>query len=323
MQRCFHRPHHRLGATQGQVLEGLGLEHGEGHVRGSAQMCGHLGVGARRGVATVEVTVGVVVAGPLVEQLGVVDQLTEVEHQDAGSLAVGQQHGEAVEALGHRFELAHRRRLVDHHPAAHRHRQGDHLPEVMGRAGEDGQPPRGGAVDATAHILLDALEVAGHRGRTVRPGSSGAQDPFELVLAVGPATQTPPVHIEVATGHRGILPPEPGQFANGSFGDDGHGASRLSVPRGPDRRQTALAALGEPGQAGTTGGMWRRSGELVGQLDHCGPLDADALGPGGHHRLVAQVDDLDGLGHPLQLVEQRSHQIVALAGQGVVDDQWH
>ena len=190
---------------------------------------GHLGVRPRGGVTAVEVASGVVVARPLVEQLRVVHQLAEVEHQDAGSLAVGQQHGESVEALRHRLELADRGRVVDHHPAAHRDRQRDHLPEVMGRAGEDGQPAGGGPVDAAAHVVLDALEVACHRGRAVRPGSGRSQDPLELVLAVGPATQTPPVHIEVATGHRGVLPPEPGQLTNGSFGDHGHSASRLSV----------------------------------------------------------------------------------------------
>ena len=78
------RVEHRLdrtgdgpGCADGEVLEGLVLEDLEGHVGGVAQMGGGQGLDVAPHVALVGVAPGVVVAGQLVEQIGVVDQLTE------------------------------------------------------------------------------------------------------------------------------------------------------------------------------------------------------------------------------------------------------
>ena len=143
VQRRLDGAGHAGRRADGEVLERLLLEHVERDVGRVAEVGGGQRVDVAGHVALVAVAAGVVVAGQLVEQVAVVDQLAELEHEHAGPLLVDEQHAEALELLGHRLELRHRRRLVDHHPAAHRHRQRDDLPEVVGRAGEDGQAARG------------------------------------------------------------------------------------------------------------------------------------------------------------------------------------
>ena len=78
-----------------EVLLGVGLE----------------GVGVV--AAPVALAAGVVVAGQLLEQLGALDQLAELEHEHAGPLAVGEQHADGLVLAEHRLELADRGHVVD------------------------------------------------------------------------------------------------------------------------------------------------------------------------------------------------------------------
>ena len=233
----------------GEVVERPLLEHVEGHRRGVAEVRRGQGLDMAGDVTLVAVAPTVVVAGQLVEQIAVVDQLPQLEHQHAGPLAVDEQHPDALVLLGDRLELGHRRSLVDHHLAAHRNRQRHHLPEPVGRAGEHDQAAGRRTVDPGPHVLLEALEVALQRRGAARLRPGRPQHPLELELVVAVAGQTPPVDIEVAGRHRSIDAPEPGQLANGGLGDHSHGASVGSGPPArpgtcaPDRRQPALDVL--------------------------------------------------------------------------------
>ena len=64
--------------------------------RGVAQVLVRERVDVVLGVAALPLARGVVVARQLLEQLGAVGQLTQLEHEHAGALLVGEQHAEAL-----------------------------------------------------------------------------------------------------------------------------------------------------------------------------------------------------------------------------------
>ena len=68
-------------------------------------------------VAAVGLAAAVDLAQRLLEQLGPLDQLAQLEHEHAGPLAIGQQHADRLVLAQHRLELAHGRHVVDDEPA--------------------------------------------------------------------------------------------------------------------------------------------------------------------------------------------------------------
>ncbi|MDZ7734010.1 MAG: hypothetical protein U5R31_13900 [Acidimicrobiia bacterium] len=96
------------------MIERLLLEDRPGDRRGVAQvLMGELFDVMRR-VAALLLPTFVVVPRELLEELGPVDQLAELEHEQARPLPVGEQHAEAVELLEHALELADGGQVVDH-----------------------------------------------------------------------------------------------------------------------------------------------------------------------------------------------------------------
>ena len=71
-----------------------------------------------------------------VEQLGVLDELTELEQEDTRSVAVGEHDAEALVLVEHGLELTHMRRGLDDHLAGHVHRELDDCPEPLCAARE-------------------------------------------------------------------------------------------------------------------------------------------------------------------------------------------
>jgi hypothetical protein len=81
----------------------------------------------------------VVVARQLIETLALVDELTELEHEETGALPVGQQHREPLVLIDHPLELTDVRGVVHGQVVVHRYGQLDHAPEVVRAAREDRQ----------------------------------------------------------------------------------------------------------------------------------------------------------------------------------------
>ena len=166
----------------------------------------------------------VVLARLGLEQLGMVDQLAELEDEHPRPLLVDEQHTEAVEFLHERFELTDRRRAVDHHTARHRHRQRNHLEQVTGRTREDREPTRLRSIESVAHVPLDLREV--RRGRVAASvAAHGPQEVIELGLDVLATHMTTSVHIEITGDDGGPATSETGQLADGVLCDRGHSTS--------------------------------------------------------------------------------------------------
>jgi hypothetical protein len=109
----------------------------------------------------------VLATGDLIEHLAAIDELAELEDQHAGSLAIGEKDAEALILIEHGFELTNVRRRLDDDLTRHSHRKLDHLPQPVRRAREERQPAHTRPVEATAHVALDALQIAGDRTRAV------------------------------------------------------------------------------------------------------------------------------------------------------------
>jgi hypothetical protein len=189
----------------------------------------------RVGRAPLALAAGVDVARQLVDQLGPVDEQPALEHEEPGVLLVGEQHPDRLVLLDHRLQLAHRRRVVDDELRAHRHRELDHLPQVAGRAGEEGQAARRPPVEPSVHVGLDPAEVLVHRPVAVGALAPAPQHRLELLLDVLVADQPTSVHVQIARRDRCRLPSEPCEVPDGGFGEDGHNTSRSSG-RCPDAR---------------------------------------------------------------------------------------
>jgi hypothetical protein len=154
--------------------------------------------------------------GDLVEDLAAIDELAELEDQHAGSLAIGEKHAEALILIEHGFELTNVRRGLDDDLTRHPHRELDHLPKSFRRAREEREPAHARPIEATAHVVLDALQVASHGPRviSVELGPRSAQQKVEFVQVVLVPRESPSVDIEVTAGHGSVAPPVSGKGAN-------------------------------------------------------------------------------------------------------------
>ena len=244
--RGLHRQRHRLGQASAQVRVQRGVEVGS-HLDGRAddevlephslvhvegQLGGGLHVlvvllGQLAALARLEALAAVVVAlaGQLVEPLAVLDELTELEHEHAGPLTIGEQHADALVLLEQRLQLAHARHRLDHELAGDPHGQLVDLPEPAGRAREHGQPARA-ATRHASHVLLHAVDVLAHRERRVAAGAAvqaGRPDELaQLPLHLTVGRQPPTVHVEVAAGDRNRLAPEARQRPHRVLGEQRH-----------------------------------------------------------------------------------------------------
>jgi hypothetical protein len=221
-----------VGRADGEVLELLLAVHPPRHLGRVTHVLRGEGVDVVLRVAPLALAPRVVVAGQLVEQLGPFDELTELEHEHARLLAVGEEHAEAVELLHDALELTDGRQIVDDELVAHRHRQLDDAPEPVRAAREEHQPLGARAIEATAHERADARQVVGHRSVAVDLVVRGAHEPVELSFAVLDAPQSAAVDVEVARGHGGIVALEPGELPYGGLIDRSHGIllGRRQVP---------------------------------------------------------------------------------------------
>jgi hypothetical protein len=219
-----------VGRGDGEVLERALVPHLEGDLGGVAQVLVGVGLeGVRVVAAPVALAPGTGVPGDGLEQLGPVDQLAQLEDEHAGPLAVGQQDTDRLVLPQHRLELADRRHVVDHHPGRDRDRQLDDLPEAVGGAGEDGQPPGAGPIDAAPDQPLDLRQVGLHRCLPVRPRPRPFEDHLDLVFEVLVAGDAPAVDVEVAGRDRRPFPLHGGQLPDPSFGDDRHGRLLVAI----------------------------------------------------------------------------------------------
>ena len=95
--------------------------------------------------------------GDLIEDLAAIDELAELEDQHAGSLTIGEEHAEALILIEHGFELTNVRRGLDDDLTRDPHGELDHLPQPLRPTREEREPAHPGPIEATAHVVLDAL----------------------------------------------------------------------------------------------------------------------------------------------------------------------
>src|SRR5439155_18618875 len=169
-------------------------------------------------------------------------------HEDAGPLAVGQEHGEALVLGEDCLQLAHLGRVVDDQPVADRDRQLEASPEVLGAAGEHGQPAGARAVDPALDVLLDALEVVAHRvvAGLVLPLAHGTEHAVEVDLVVVRTHVAPTVDVEVARGDRRRCPFEAGELAHDFLVENGEAGRCPHETRMCSTRAVPAAPLGGP-----------------------------------------------------------------------------
>ena len=219
-------PHVGIARADDQVPEGVLVPHLERHPGGVAQVLLGVGLHDLFEVATaVALAADVEIPGHRLEQLRPLRELAQLEHEHAGPLAVRQQDAHGLVLAQQNLQLAHRRDVVDHHPAVHRHGQLDHLPEPVGPTREDRQSPDAGPVDAAVDVLLDAMQVTKNGSLAVGPGPSVLEQDVDLVLEVTLAGHPPSVDVEVTGCDRCSLPLDRCQLANRGFGHGRHGAS--------------------------------------------------------------------------------------------------
>ena len=94
------------------------------------------------------------------------------------------------------------------------------------RAGEDRQPTRLVAVEATLHERFDAPEVVVDGPVAVGAAAGASQHAVELVLDILVTRQSPSVDVQVTGGDRSDVASDPCELPDGGFGDDGHSTSR-------------------------------------------------------------------------------------------------
>jgi hypothetical protein len=143
-----------------------------------------------------------------VEHLGVLGELPELEAEEPGPLPVDEHDGEAFVGLEDRLQRPDVGRVVHHHPVADGQRRLDDLEEIVGRTGEEGQPPHPRAVEPGPDPGGDPVEVGGHRPGGLRPEGrrpllAPAAQMVELGPVVGGAGQAAPVDVEVAARDHG------------------------------------------------------------------------------------------------------------------------
>ena len=126
----------------------MALVHAEGRRRGPADVLAVAVLDLGRAVAPGLLVLVVDVPQQVVDQLGVVDQLPDLEHEHAGPLPVDQQHADRLVVVQSRLQLADGRGVIDDELAPHRHRQGEDRPEAVGRTGEHGHAAGPGPVEA-------------------------------------------------------------------------------------------------------------------------------------------------------------------------------
>src|SRR5205823_8905812 len=211
-----------VGRADDEVVEAGVLVDIERDLRGAAQML----LGTSRGVVThvilLPVAPVVVVAWKLVEAFALVDELTELEHEEPRALSIGQQDRETLVLVDHPLELTHVRGVVHRQMVVHRDRQLDDAPEAVRAAGEHGQASGARAVEPTLHELLAAAAVGVAR-LPARPAVALLADhPLAVELVALWANVAAPVDIEVTRCDGRAIALEPGQVANDILGDRGH-----------------------------------------------------------------------------------------------------
>jgi hypothetical protein len=227
-----------------EVVEPVVAEHLEGDVRRPAEVAVGGGRRLARHLVACQLAPVVVVAGQPVDQLGLLDQLVELEQEQPGPLAVGQQQGEPLPAREHRLQLADVGRVVDHDPVPHGHAQLDHRPQPVGRAGEGGEAAHVGPAQAAPHVFGDASEILldrllGRLRHPVRPGAGPrlADEGVEVRLEVAGAHEPPPVHVEVQGRDGRVGSGEPGQLPDDAPVDRPHSSRMLASRHSPGVRR--------------------------------------------------------------------------------------
>jgi hypothetical protein len=215
VQQALELDDHLVGAAQDHVVDGPLLQLAERHLGGVLQVAvGDLGavtLDVRPPAPLDRMPRLVAASGDGVEDLGVLGQLPELEAEQPGPLPVDEHHGEAVIGLEDRLQGPHVRGVVDRDLVARRQGRLHHLEEAVGRAGEEGQAPHPGPVEATPHPGGDAVEVGGHGADRLGAEPGGLVPAFtdevlELCLVVGVAGVAAAVDVEIAAGHHAGAP---------------------------------------------------------------------------------------------------------------------
>jgi hypothetical protein len=169
----------------------------------------------------------VVVLGPRerVEQLGGLHELAELVDEHPGPLLVGEQEAEALVLVDHGLELADRRRVVHDHLVPDGHGEFDHVPEVVGGAGEERDASRLRAVDARSQVLLHPLQVGGDRSVAAVLRVCLSEQHLGRPDDVLEADVLPAVDVQVDARDRGIQPLERCKGSDVVLGDGDHGTS--------------------------------------------------------------------------------------------------
>ena len=173
MQLALQLGEHLLGPAQDQMVEAAPLEDREGELPGPAEVV----LGSHRLVAVHVVFVPfapvVLVSGQFVEQGATVGDLTHLDDEHPGPLTVGEQDRETLVLLAQSLQLSHLGTPVDNQLIAHGNRQLQGFPQARGRTGEQRQPPDPRAVQPTAYVGCDPLQVLG-RGAPAVERAHGA-----------------------------------------------------------------------------------------------------------------------------------------------------
>jgi hypothetical protein len=200
----------------------VGLEDAERSVGGLADVAGDVVLDPPLQLAPRLLVPRVHVPEGLVDDLGVVGELAELEDQHPGMLAIDEQHPDGLVVVEHGLELADRGGPADDQLVADGQGQGQRRPEALRLAGEHRQPPRAGAVDPGRDVALDGDEVGPATGALpVGPGQGVAHEAVQLLLVLRPSGEAPPVHVEVAAGDHARPRAEGGQLADLVVGEGG------------------------------------------------------------------------------------------------------
>ena len=116
-----------FGRADHQLVEARLLKDGQRHFGGVTQVLVLQRVTVMGDVAALFLASRVVITRQLVEKLGVVDEIAELEHEHPSPLRVGQQHTECGRVFDDGFELTDRGHVVDDHLVLHGHGQRDHF----------------------------------------------------------------------------------------------------------------------------------------------------------------------------------------------------
>ena len=143
------------------------------------------------------------------------------------------------------LELADVRHLVDYQLVPHRHRQLEDLPQAVGGAGEDGQPPGVGPVDPLLHALLDPGQVAcrRHAVASVAALLGVTDEGVEAELVLLRPDVAPPVHVQVQRDDRCVVATKCDQRPDHVLGQRVHGTLHGEILGASHRTPTEATFL--------------------------------------------------------------------------------